>query len=434
MLKRAQKILQCICKETASLDLNHLEQDLQKLYIFNLSQKSGILPNNLSTELQILFQQGHLIRIKGRPVIYASLKEMELLLNRSINTLEFANLKAFLAYVQSGKEPELQNLYDAEASAPLSSPHAFDRLIGADSSLYESIEQAKAAILYPPHGLHTLITGPSGVGKSMFASCMYEYGVEMGALEKNAPFVTLNCANYADNPQLLLSLLFGHVKGSFTGAYKDQAGLVEVANQGVLFLDEIHRLSPEGQEKLFLLLDKGVYQKLGDSKHEYHAQILLIGATTESPSECMLSTFLRRIPSYIELPPLAERSVRERLTLTLYLLWKESRNLRHNIYLNPEVLSAFVHYFCVANVGQLEKDIKLTCANTYYQYRTGHIRRIQIGLSNLGIGILHGLYISPGASSQLIEQNLLPHQKVISIEGTRPFQEILDACLTPNHR
>ena len=61
---------------------------------------------------------------------------------------------------------------------------------------------------------------------------------------EEAPFVMFNCAEYANNPQLLLSQLFGYTKGSFTGAVKDKAGLIEEANGGVLFLDEIHRLPP----------------------------------------------------------------------------------------------------------------------------------------------------------------------------------------------
>ena len=64
---------------------------------------------------------------------------------------------------------------------------------------------------------------------------------------KDYPFVTFNCADYFNNPQLLLSQLFGHVKGAFTGADTDKIGLVEKANGGILFLDEVHRLPPDGQ-------------------------------------------------------------------------------------------------------------------------------------------------------------------------------------------
>ena len=112
---------------------------------------------------------------------------------------------------------------------------AFDRIIGFDGSLKPQIQQAKAAILYPPQGLHTLILGPTGVGKSNLAEAMYEFAVETGTLKKDAPFIIFNCADYAENPQLLLSQLFGHVKGAYTGAVVSKEGLVEKADGGILF-------------------------------------------------------------------------------------------------------------------------------------------------------------------------------------------------------
>lgn len=94
---------------------------------------------------------------------------------------------------------------------------AFDMLIGAGHSLAPLVKQAKAAMLYPPAGLHTLITGATGTGKSQFARCMYDFALKSGARPKHAAFVTLNCANYADNPQLLLSQLFGYVRAPIRG-------------------------------------------------------------------------------------------------------------------------------------------------------------------------------------------------------------------------
>ena len=85
----------------------------------------------------------------------------------------------------------------------------FNDLIGANSSLRNQIEQAKAALLYPPNGLHTLIVGSTGVGKSLFANIMYEYSKYIKKLPEDAPFVVFNCADYANNPQLLLSYIFG---------------------------------------------------------------------------------------------------------------------------------------------------------------------------------------------------------------------------------
>lgn len=75
-------------------------------------------------------------------------------------------------------------------------------LIGADGSLKNRVEQAKAAVLYPPNGLHTLITGQTGVGKSLFASMMFNYARYVGRFAAGTPFIVFNCADYAMNPQL----------------------------------------------------------------------------------------------------------------------------------------------------------------------------------------------------------------------------------------
>ncbi|MCB7288153.1 sigma-54 factor interaction domain-containing protein, partial [[Clostridium] scindens] len=88
----------------------------------------------------------------------------------------------------------------------------------------------------PPRGLHTLIHGPSGVGKSQLAEAMYHFAIHVGTIQKDSPLVIFNCADYADNSELLLSQLFGYVKGAFTGADHEKSGLVEKADGGILFL------------------------------------------------------------------------------------------------------------------------------------------------------------------------------------------------------
>ena len=93
----------------------------------------------------------------------------------------------------------------------------------------------------------------------------------------------MNCAEYANNPELLTANLFGYVKGAYTGAEENQEGLLSLANEGVLFLDEIHCLEAKCQEKLFQYMDKGIYHKVGDNEKWYRSNCRLIFATTENP-------------------------------------------------------------------------------------------------------------------------------------------------------
>src|SRR3712207_1489876 len=156
----------------------------------------------------------------------------------------------------------------------------FEGLIGVDGSLKEKITSLKSAMMYPPNGLHTIIHGPTGVGKSDMAECMYKFSVRNGFKKKGSPFIVFNCADYAENPNLLIAHLFGVQKGAYTGADSSKEGIVERADGGILFLDEVHRLPSTGQEILFSLIDRGVYRRLGETTAERKAKVLLICATT----------------------------------------------------------------------------------------------------------------------------------------------------------
>jgi len=194
---------------------------------------------------------------------------------------------------------------------------------------------------------------------------MYQYGKDVGRLAPDAPLVSLNCADYAANPQLLVSQLFGHVKGAFTGADREHAGLVERADGGVLFLDEIHRLPPEGQVMLFYLLDFGTYRKLGESTGERRAKVLLVGATSEEPESMLLRAFRRRMPILINLPPLDRRPTSERLALATSFLQAEARRIGRGIVVASSVLKCLLTYPCPGNAGQLRSDIQWACAQAY---------------------------------------------------------------------
>lgn len=171
-----------------------------------------------------------------------------------------------------------------------------------------------------------LLTGATGTGKSYLARLMYQYACQQGTLSKDSPFVTINCAEYADNPELFLTHLFGYKKGAYTGADSDRQGFLAAADGGVLFLDEVHALKPECQEKIFLFLDQGIYHMIGDNETWYSSHARVLMATTENPQEILLKTLLRRIPIHVQLPDLEHRPLSEKreLIVTLFLRNKEA--------------------------------------------------------------------------------------------------------------
>ncbi|SHE38678.1 sigma 54-interacting transcriptional regulator [Caloramator proteoclasticus] len=246
----------------------------------------------------------------------------------------------------------------------------FDTIIGNNGSLKNQISLAKAAIVYPPKGLHTLIVGETGVGKSYFAKIMFKYAVESKMINDSNKFAIFNCADYANNPQLLISYLFGVKKGAYTGATEDRDGIIEKARDGILFLDEVHRLPPEGQEMLFTLIDEGRYVKLG-STQEIPINVMIIAATTENIESTLLKTFVRRIPVIISLPPLRERPIEERFELIKNFFEEESKRINRKIEVEQDAITALLNYDCLNNIGELKSDIQIACAKAYIRSMFG---------------------------------------------------------------
>ncbi|MGX7025463.1 sigma 54-interacting transcriptional regulator [Vagococcus hydrophili] len=329
-----------------------LKKSVEPISAADIAEKLGLERSNVSRHLSELFKENEIERIEGRPVLYV-VKETK-------------------------KMTENLNLI------------SFDHLVGKDESLKLSIQQAKAAMLYPPRGLHTILFGESGTGKSLFAECMYEFGLSSESMKKDAPFISFNCADYAQTPQLLFSHIFGVKKGAFTGADVDSPGLIAKADGGILFLDEIHRLPPEGQEMLFTFIDKGTYRPLGESSKTYSASVQIIGATTES-TDIFLATFNRRIPMSITLPSLDKRTLDERFEIITLFLTQEAGRLNNKIVVDRDVILAFMLYSTEGNIGQVKRDLKLICAKAFLHYRTNETDHLSVGVNDLPLQVQKGL-------------------------------------------
>ncbi len=344
---------------------------------------------NASRDLNLLAQEGIIERIPGRPVLFTIKTTTRETLEESGVNGKGTSGGSSLPYPITTNEP-------GKPPAVVASVHIgtvatnFETLIGSNEGLKVAVQQAKAAILYPPRGLHTLLCGPSGVGKTTFARLMHAFALDLKALPPDAPFISFNCADYAGNPQLLMAHLFGVVRGAYTGADRDREGLVEQAHRGILFLDEVHRLPPEGQEMLFYLIDRERFRRLGDAR-ERQASLLLLSATTEDPNIALLPTFRRRIPMTITLPGLHERTITERYELLRAFFTTECSSIGTHIHVAPQVLQALLLYECPGNIGQLRTDVQLTCARAYLEYRTSNLSEMNIHIDVLPEHIRRGL-------------------------------------------
>ena len=343
-MKRIELILMKLKEKTST--------DAKGFSATEIAEELNLTRGNVSTDLNKLVSEGKVKKIKGKPTLF-------IFIDKEIDKSEASMMNRF-----SESNP----------------------------SLYTAIEQAKAAILYPPNGMNMLLLGETGVGKSTFAGLIYKYAVEMKIRPKDSPFITFNCADYANNPQLLLGQLFGVKKGAYTGADSDKQGLLEKADGGILFLDEVHRLPAEGQEMFFTFMDRGVYRRLGETDSERSAKVLIITATTEDPNMNLLQTFTRRIPMVITIPPLRNRGMEERFNLIKQFMIEESGRLGKSIKVSVNSLKAFLSYDCPNNIGQLKSDIQLTCAKAYADFLSNRKEDIRISSLELQPYIREGLY------------------------------------------
>jgi two-component system response regulator PilR (NtrC family) len=184
----------------------------------------------------------------------------------------------------------------------LQSSHRFSNIIGSSEAML-SVFQLIETIA--PTGSTVLITGESGTGKELAARAIH-----FNSLRKDRPFVALNCGALSET--LLDSELFGHMKGSFTSADTNKKGLIEIAEKGSIFLDEIGEMTPLVQVKLLRVLQERKYRRLGGTE-EVEADIRVIAATNKDLSKMVAEGTFREDLFYrinvipIRLPALRER-------------------------------------------------------------------------------------------------------------------------------
>src|SRR6266480_3124140 len=201
-----------------------------------------------------------------------------------------------------------------------------------------------------------LITGESGTGKEMVARSLHKLSPR-----RQGPFVAINCAALPET--LIESELFGHEKGSFTGASERRAGCFELAQHGTLLLDEIGEMPLQTQAKLLRILEDSKVRRLG-GKAEFEVDVRVVAATNKVPEEAVKGGHLREDLFYrlnvfhIHLPPLRERK-EDIPPVTEFLLGE--LNHKHNCKVSdvsPDVLEAFQLHNWPGNVRELRNVLE----------------------------------------------------------------------------
>jgi transcriptional regulator with GAF, ATPase, and Fis domain len=227
------------------------------------------------------------------------------------------------------------------------------RPVAEDPLTVDLISQAELAAT---SDAKVLLTGESGVGKDVFARY-----VHANSARSSAEYVAINCAGVAES--LLESELFGHLKGSFTGAYRDKPGKLQLAHRGTLFLDELGEMSLRMQALLLRFLENGEIQAVGSDRTQCIVDVRVIAATNRNLSELVAAGRFREDLLYrlrvihLHVPPLRERPADIR-SLGSYFLSKNGR--QHT--LSPEAWRVLNQYRWPGNVRELQNVIEqVTC-------------------------------------------------------------------------
>jgi transcriptional regulator with PAS, ATPase and Fis domain len=206
-----------------------------------------------------------------------------------------------------------------------------------------------------------LITGESGSGKELVAQAIHN-----GSSRSERPFVAVNCAGLPET--LLESELFGHVRGSFTGAYRDKLGKLELADHGTMFLDEIGEMTLRMQGLLLRFLETGELQKVGADRVAGRANVRVVAATNRNLREMIVQAtfredlFYRLNVIHLTVPPLRER--REDIpVLANHFLRSFADHAYAPRELSSEAMAMMVDYAWPGNVRELQNVIERIAVN-----------------------------------------------------------------------
>lgn len=276
-------------------------------------------------------------------------------------------------------------------------------IIGSNPLLERAIEVARQVA---PTDLNVLINGESGTGKEVFPQIIHQNSVR-----KHGQYIAVNCGAIPEGT--IDSELFGHEKGSFTGAHEARKGYFEVADGGTIFLDEVGELPLTTQARLLRVLETGEYIRVGSSKVQ-KTNVRVVAATNINFNVAIEKGKFREDLYYrlntvpINLPPLRDRKD------DIYLIFRKfasdfaTKYRMPTVKLNPDSEQALVNYYWPGNIRQLkniteqisiiekERDITLECLLQYLpNYQTNTLPAI----SNTGF--------SGSSSSDMNERDLL---------------------------
>jgi two-component system response regulator PilR (NtrC family) len=239
----------------------------------------------------------------------------------------------------------------------LGTPNKFANIVGGSSAMTSVFELIETIA---PTGSTVLITGESGTGKELVARAIHAR-----SSRSDRPFVAVNCGALPDT--LLESELFGHMRGAFTGADTNKKGLLEVAEKGTIFLDEIGEMSAMTQVKLLRVLQERKFRRLGGTE-EVEANIRIIAATNRDLAKMVTAGEFREDLFYrinvipVKLPPLRERQD-DVQALAEHFVARFAQQMKKEVQaISGAAMACLRSYSWPGNVRELENAIERAVA------------------------------------------------------------------------
>ncbi len=243
--------------------------------------------------------------------------------------------------------------FNAPKGRSANQPNQYFGLVGKTpqmQDLFNLIEMASGS------SVNVVIHGESGTGKELVAAAVHR-----ASDRSDKPFIRINCAAISET--LLESELFGHVKGAFTGAYKDRIGTFEAAHQGTILLDEIGEISPAVQVKLLRVLQERIIVRVGDNR-EIPVDVRVIAATNKnlrrmvSKGKFREDLFYRLNVFPIHIPSLSARKSDIVLLCHHFLQKHNTQTGKKILTISPDTMRLFLSYCWPGNVRELENSIE----------------------------------------------------------------------------